>query len=518
MAQHSSQLGRFAIDFPEGCAPVTIHITSTDSFGDVSRQYFYESGQVETSDTFYTYSEPGIYEIVQVIGRDIVPKTDTLTFEVVDSTPPQYEIYQCSQSAISLELQDEFYDEYLIVFNDRDSLTTRLPNTVQYDFSSSSGKIYIKGLRDQSFATCDDTSISVNLGTQSELSFSRALIAPGCLNQSHLILQPTNFLPLAKYSIAVATNSLNTQNLYTGYLSIEMQLKLPSFDSDSLCVTIAQLNACDASTVIEQEICLYSPTSSDSFQNIYASVQDNQILLAIPELSTSRKVDIGRGASQNAFNHLTSTNGPFRDSPPSFSRQYFYRLHLLDTCDNALDSMVIAAPTLRLVDRSYEGNNVSLSSKDPINQLGTAKKELLLYSADSSQSVVMDYQDNLELPSGLGEVIHLRTRYCYDSICSYSNAVTTTFETIVFVPKAFSPDGNGMNDWLELFGLPTPEFEISIYNRWGAVVHTSNQNPVWNGRIGKELMPSGTYLYELRFKLQSGKLKTQVGTFALIRN
>ncbi|HLF62544.1 MAG TPA: PKD domain-containing protein, partial [Saprospiraceae bacterium] len=68
----------------------------------------------------------------------------------------------------------------------------------------------------------------------------------------------------------------------------------------------------------------------------------------------------------------------------------------------------------------------------------------------------------------------------------------------VFLPDAFSPNGDGDNDVLEVYGNFIDQLELHIYNRWGEEVFVSfNQSNVWDGTYqGEELAPDvfGYYL------------------------
>ncbi|WP_445717805.1 T9SS type B sorting domain-containing protein [Flavobacterium sp.] len=72
------------------------------------------------------------------------------------------------------------------------------------------------------------------------------------------------------------------------------------------------------------------------------------------------------------------------------------------------------------------------------------------------------------------------------------------------VYNAVSPNGDGSNDTFFIDGLRDifMNFELLIYNRWGKLLWTGNNNKAdWNGYveegIGSSLAPSGTYYYIL---------------------
>jgi len=100
----------------------------------------------------------------------------------------------------------------------------------------------------------------------------------------------------------------------------------------------------------------------------------------------------------------------------------------------------------------------------------------------------------------------------------YSNEVTTRFIYRIYVPTAFTPNNDGLNDRLEFFGLDNNSAEVSIFNRWGQQIHfTDNLSLGWNGFIIDEPAPEGSYTYEIKFTSPDGEELVQVGTFALIK-
>ncbi|MCY7359186.1 MAG: gliding motility-associated C-terminal domain-containing protein [Rudanella sp.] len=71
----------------------------------------------------------------------------------------------------------------------------------------------------------------------------------------------------------------------------------------------------------------------------------------------------------------------------------------------------------------------------------------------------------------------------------------------VFIPEAFTPNGDGQNDLLDVYGTYTSGFEIKIFNRWGEVVFVSNEpeNIKWDGTYRGEVYPPMVYAYVISY-------------------
>ncbi len=78
----------------------------------------------------------------------------------------------------------------------------------------------------------------------------------------------------------------------------------------------------------------------------------------------------------------------------------------------------------------------------------------------------------------------------------------------LFIPEGFSPNGDNINPYFTIQGLPTDrENSLTIFNRWGnKVYYSSNYDNSWDGTpnvsgtLGKNKLPQGTYFYILDMK------------------
>ena len=83
---------------------------------------------------------------------------------------------------------------------------------------------------------------------------------------------------------------------------------------------------------------------------------------------------------------------------------------------------------------------------------------------------------------------------------SKSNIACTYLKPTVFVPNAFSPNNDGLNDFFKPFGTGIDSYEIFIYDRWGELVYEGKTNSGgWDGKlINDELAPEGVYIYSIQ--------------------
>lgn len=88
----------------------------------------------------------------------------------------------------------------------------------------------------------------------------------------------------------------------------------------------------------------------------------------------------------------------------------------------------------------------------------------------------------------------------------------------VFVPNIFSPDGDGKNDQLFIYGNYIVSVEMQIFNQWGQhLVTLTDTHQGWDGKYKGNAQPVGVYLYVLKAQLKDGRKVRMKGSITLIR-
>ena len=91
-------------------------------------------------------------------------------------------------------------------------------------------------------------------------------------------------------------------------------------------------------------------------------------------------------------------------------------------------------------------------------------------------------------------------------------------KNVAYVPNIFSPNSDGTNDILYVRGENISEVSISIYNRWGEKVFSSNdRNKGWDGSYKGKPCPAEVYVYYVNITFTNGEIKQKKGNVTLVR-
>ncbi|MGY3214762.1 Ig-like domain-containing protein [Mucilaginibacter sp. HD30] len=103
-----------------------------------------------------------------------------------------------------------------------------------------------------------------------------------------------------------------------------------------------------------------------------------------------------------------------------------------------------------------------------------------------------------------------------------SAAVTGTssnpFGNDLFIPNAFTPNGDGNNDVVYVYGTAVKGVNFSVYNQWGELLYRTNVlNSGWDGTYKGRVQPVGVYVYYVEATMDDGQLIKKKGTITLLR-
>jgi gliding motility-associated-like protein len=107
-----------------------------------------------------------------------------------------------------------------------------------------------------------------------------------------------------------------------------------------------------------------------------------------------------------------------------------------------------------------------------------------------------------------------------DNGCSDVATVHLYGSVILYIPTAFTPNNDGLNDAFEIVGRQIESFEMFVYNRWGDIVHSSNSlDDAWMGNVsgGNYFAPDGLYSWVIKVQGYDVDAEELRGVVHLIR-
>jgi gliding motility-associated-like protein len=112
--------------------------------------------------------------------------------------------------------------------------------------------------------------------------------------------------------------------------------------------------------------------------------------------------------------------------------------------------------------------------------------------------------------------VYVKNATCVDSAC-----VTVTVDyncKPVYIPNAFSPNGDGDNDILYVVGNCIKDMKLVIYNRWGQKVYEgTDPKEGWDGIYKGKPEDTAVFDYYLTYKLITGTEGSKKGNVSLVR-
>ena len=175
---------------------------------------------------------------------------------------------------------------------------------------------------------------------------------------------------------------------------------------------------------------------------------------------------------------------------------------------------VTAPLTFEVIDRPNFtlGNDTLLCLGDSVGLDLPTADSYAWSTGQSSQSISYD-----QIPGQVSGTIE--TLGCFFSDTLYINERTEGC-FVVLIPTAFSPNGDGINDYVRIFTEKIATGTIKIYNRWGQMVYEGNimAENTWNGTVNDVPQEVGTYSYIIEAKPLSDKpIFYQSGIVTLVK-
>jgi len=106
------------------------------------------------------------------------------------------------------------------------------------------------------------------------------------------------------------------------------------------------------------------------------------------------------------------------------------------------------------------------------------------------------FSQDLQNPPDQYRIAAVRSNH--PDIVSVSNEVRLYLPMKIYLPTAFTPNGDGLNDTFGAVGEGIEAYQLRIYNRWGEIIFQAKSiKEKWSGLQNGKPVPQGEYSYEL---------------------
>ena len=181
-----------------------------------------------------------------------------------------------------------------------------------------------------------------------------------------------------------------------------------------------------------------------------------------------------------------------------------------NSCKNAATQMVKVNPLPNvLINQGVSPISITNGSSVELTALGAVT---YTWSTNATSASITESP----LVSTSYCIIGMDNNKCLDTSCV--NIIVEETCGNVFIPDAFSPNGDGVNELFKVYGKCISELTLQIFDRWGnKVFETTDQLIGWDGTFQGNKMNTGTYIYQAAYTLNTGEKDKTKGNIILIR-
>ncbi|MBO0937604.1 gliding motility-associated C-terminal domain-containing protein [Fibrella sp. HMF5335] len=206
----------------------------------------------------------------------------------------------------------------------------------------------------------------------------------------------------------------------------------------------------------------------------------------------------------------------------SATQGYCYRTAIQNNCGITSD---YTAPACTVHLTTPDNNALTWTAFSPFSGSAVAGYQVIKIDPTTGLSDKIDVGSNTRWepdPNQTDTQTYTYQIVAYDinGVESYSNPILVLLAPKLFMPDAFSPNGDSNNDAFMAKGAFWDTFSMTIYSRWGDVVFntTDPKSTGWSGLLSNgSPAPMGYYPYRVEIKDLKGQTYVRTGRVLLIR-
>ena len=202
-----------------------------------------------------------------------------------------------------------------------------------------------------------------------------------------------------------------------------------------------------------------------------------------------------------------------------------YKISLLDANNCPWDTLInlINPPELTVTLEEDEeiklGDNITLTPSTNNTEIG------IWQWIDISNNIVLDTSSQISVQPFSTTTYQIITKNTFGCTAVDDIIIYVDNNIPIFIPNAFSPNDDGINDYLSIYTHPniTKIRNFQVFDRWGELVFTgdnsmlNNPNEGWDGMHKGKKANTGVYIFALEVELIDGSKRQYSGDVILLR-
>ncbi len=249
---------------------------------------------------------------------------------------------------------------------------------------------------------------------------------------------------------------------------------------------------------ITQDLCVLTDTvlitvvDKTTIESVGADICNGDTI----NLNVTGNADIFEWTSPES---LSDPNSSMTDAFPNITTTYTVIGTLTDCpADTALITVnVDEGPSVILQEITYALPNIPLVIEPTVDTMGNYQYSWFPSEGLSCTECLRPIVDSAFIGTIYTLLVTDMDTGCEKELSTTTAALVSCPDEILWVPSAFSPNEDGLNDELKVNSGTLNEINsFQIFDRWGALLfRTDDMRLGWDGRLKNERVPIGVYVY-----------------------
>ena len=335
------------------------------------------------------------------------------------------------------------------------------------------------------------------------MSVTASSMAPLCVNNANGTINAACTGGTSGYMFTVSFNGSPVQtNNNGGFTNLAAGDYIISVSDANNCTKIANLN-------LPQPIADELALSSTPVSCYGAEYNDGSVVVTpISVLNQPYLYSLDNGGNQQLNEFYNVTGG-------------VHQLHIINNNGCVTDtSITVGSPVQAFVEIVPGDTTIPLGESIQLTTSFYPYATSSIVSYNWSQAEGLTCTDCANPIANAYETNEYSVTVTYNDHCKAvaTAKINVTGHPPVYIPNAFTPNGDGNNDVFMVYGESIRTADLKVFNRWGELVFVSNnQFAGWDGTYKGAMQQNSVFVYEATVTYLDGKKIDKKGTITLVR-